>query len=315
MPKMIDYFVDPTVHRFGCELLVMERIEQSLADLTTSDMQRSSLSLRDVARLATDAIEALRSLHEDARWIHLDIKPANILLRRSGLSRPKVPSDGSAGGGNPVLLCDFEHARSIDLLMTKLQEQPAGTIQFRSVRQDLLAIGSQAVHPVPSWYPAPPLAFAAAALHSTVVLLSAEYHKRQTSLGGNRFDDLEALGYTLVAVAGGADALQWRHLAADVYSRSSSLGDFKTKVQQLVLAKQGVVSIDGPLHAAASRLNRFLDIVRKPNGVDMRVRDQCRGSVARTAHVSPSSARVQRVVNLQVAVPPDYEYLKSIFSA
>jgi serine/threonine protein kinase len=110
----------------------------------------------DAARLAIDAIEALRSLHEDARWIHLDIKPANILLRRSGLSRPKVPSDGSAGGGNPVLLCDFEHARSIDLLMTKLQEQPAGTIQFRSVRQDLLAIGSQAVHPVPSWYPAPP---------------------------------------------------------------------------------------------------------------------------------------------------------------
>jgi mevalonate pyrophosphate decarboxylase len=87
-------------------------------------------------------------------------------------------------------------------------------------------------------------------------------------------------------------------------------------VQQLVLAKQGVVSIDGPLHAAASRLNRFLDIVRKPNGVDMRVRDQCRGSVARTAHVSASSARAHSAfVHLQVAVPPDYEYLKSIFSA
>jgi serine/threonine protein kinase len=151
MPKMIDYFVDPTVHRFGCELLVMERIEQSLADLTTSEAQHATLTLRDVSRLAIDAIEALRSLHEEARWIHLDVKPANILLRWSGLSRPKVVSDGPSG--NPVLLCDFEHARSIDLLMTKLTEQPAGTIQFRSVRQDLLAIASKDVHPVPSWYP------------------------------------------------------------------------------------------------------------------------------------------------------------------
>jgi hypothetical protein len=61
-------------------------------------------------------------------------------------------------------------------------------------------------------------------------------------------------------------------LAADVYSRNSAIGDFKTKVQQLVVAKQRCVSVDGPLHAVGSRLNRFLDAVRKPDGVDMRVR-------------------------------------------
>jgi hypothetical protein len=101
-------------------------------------------------------------------------------------------------------------------------------------------------------------------------------------------------------------------LAADVYSRNSAIGDFKTKVQQLVVAKQRCVSVDGPLHAVGSRLNRFLDAVRKPDGVDMRVRGPpvcpTRHSVKHKYSTRSLSAR------LQVAAPPDYDYLKSIFA-
>merc|ERR1712216_783413 len=101
--------------------------------------------------IASSAVRTMQLLHEKAGWLHMDIKPGNMLLR----SMQTFPSE------NGVVLCDFEHARPIELLLTKNSEPPTGTIQWRSIRQDRVAVGDKAAHPVPSWY-----------------------------------DDLEALGYT-----------------------------------------------------------------------------------------------------------------------
>ena len=222
MPKLIDYMIDPTVHRFGCELLAMERIERSLADVASVC---GEMSADDFACIAVCSIATLHQLHERAAWVHMDIKPANMLLR-------EMPS---ARGDNPVLLCDLEHARPIDVLLTKHMEQPAGTIQWRSIRQDRLALGDKAVHAVPSW-----------------------------------FDDLEALGYTLVTLAGGADGLAWSKLAADVYAQLHGGGKHHAKMRELVEAKQRPVRITGALHRVTAGLNQYLSMVRKPAGVDMK---------------------------------------------
>jgi serine/threonine protein kinase len=142
MPKLVDFLTDARVATYGLEVLAMERMGHSLADFSGC-AERSSLSPADLLAIAHDALVAIAQLHVQANWLHLDIKPANLLLRRAS-------SGASARSLDRVVLCDFEHARPVDLLLTKEREAPAGTVLFRSARADGLAAGLS-VHPVPSW--------------------------------------------------------------------------------------------------------------------------------------------------------------------
>lgn len=147
MPRLSDFLTT----EYGLEVLSMERMGQSLAEFSAS-AERSTLSPADLFVIAHDALVAITQLHTQANWLHMDVKPANLLLRRAPAASAVGSSSGaSARGLNRVVLCDFEHARPIDLLRTKEREDPAGTVLFRSARADGLAAGLD-VHPVPSWY-------------------------------------------------------------------------------------------------------------------------------------------------------------------
>ena len=202
-------FIQMESAMWSSSFLLMEYVENSLAQLAGTITDETEFS-----KIAKFAIGALQKLHQK-EWLHLDIKPANMLLRR--------PSRNTTE--NPVVLCDLEHARPMSVLQTKQKEEPGGTVAWRSIRQDRLALGDERVHEVPSW-----------------------------------FDDLEALVYTLLTLACGG--LPWLNLAAEAKMSPA-------KMAELVKMKQQPVVVAGPLHGVSPKLNRLLEHVRKPEGVDM----------------------------------------------
>ncbi|GAA3338509.1 hypothetical protein GCM10020358_18860 [Amorphoplanes nipponensis] len=68
----------------GCVVLVMERAERSLRSVLLDAAPGRPIG--DAGRLLAEIAGALRDLHE-ARWVHGDLKPANVLLMADGSVR------------------------------------------------------------------------------------------------------------------------------------------------------------------------------------------------------------------------------------
>ena len=83
----------------GIEFLVMEYVEgETLASLLT----RGPLSVGDAVRFAAEIAEALDAAHRRG-VIHRDLKPGNVMITRTGTSRPGAPH---------AMLLDFGVAKS-----------------------------------------------------------------------------------------------------------------------------------------------------------------------------------------------------------
>lgn len=82
-----------------------------------------------------------------------------------------------------------------------------------------------------------------------------------------RFDDLESLAYSILAVCRGAEApLPWKRCASDVHaSNGAAQGAF---LQQLIRAKRDRVVIPGRFASMTTALQRFVELTRKEH-VDM----------------------------------------------
>ncbi|KAI0084867.1 kinase-like protein [Irpex rosettiformis] len=122
---LFDHFMCPGTH--GDHLcLVTEALGPSVQEVTKAEPEgRVALPLDVVKHLTRQLLRALETLHDGCNTVHTDIKPDNILFRRSTLTSDGEFDTDRVFDPDNVVLIDYDTAMPLDMKMDRLIQPEA----------------------------------------------------------------------------------------------------------------------------------------------------------------------------------------------